>query len=472
MTKVIQVLMQEYKSTVMTKAFVLGAVIFPLVFYTLIIIIPNVIDSEPPQLKGTLAVYDANTASRAFDAIEEQLNPEMIQAQKNELEQLRDPDNSDSDAQRQEMVEQARSAGGEAAVIAMELFGGGNPFLDQPVPDVTLEFADLESEETLDDLRERMQALIRAGDLLGYLEIKEGGSQAMERGGVTLYTGPGLHAENQSALRRAVRQGIVESRWSHAVAYAADMMNMMPPSIELKTVTETGEAKSIGEAMFLVPLAFMMLLWISTFTGGQYLLMSTVEEKSSRVMEVMLSAVSSMQMMTGKILGQGAVAATMLAIYLTVSLLALDKYNLLHLIEFRDVIIFIPYFIMAFLIVACMMASVGSAVNDVREASAMMTPAMMVLIIPFLVMMPVIQAPNSMLAQVLSFIPPFTPFIMAMRLGSNQDIAMWQVGATLVIGFASVYVLMKAAAKVFRIGVLMYGKPPNFKTLVKWVWQA
>lgn len=471
MSKVIQVFKQEYKSTVMTKAFVLGAIVFPAVFYSLMIIIPNVISSEPPQLKGTVALYDAN-ASNAFYSIQDSFDPESIQQQKDVWARFNREDGSDADESRDELVKQARAAGGTAAVLAMRVLGGGNPFLGQPVPDVTLEEAVVAEGSTLDDLRAEMQNRIRDGSLLAFVEIRRGGLQPLQTDGVVVYTGPNMHAENQSALLYAVRLGILKARWPDDLTFAQAQMNVTPPLVETKTVTETGEAKSIGEAMFLVPLAFMMLLWISTFTGGQYLLMSTVEEKSSRVMEVMLSAVSSMQMMTGKILGQGAVAASMLAIYLTVGLLALDKYELLHLIEYRDLAVFIPFFIMAFLIVACMMASVGSAVNDVREASAMMTPAMMVLIIPFLVMMPVIQAPNSTLSTVLSFIPPFTPFIMAMRLGSNQDIATWQIAATLVIGYASVFFLIKMSAKVFRIGVLMYGKPPTLKTLVKWVWQA
>ncbi|MFW5653056.1 MAG: ABC transporter permease, partial [Planctomycetota bacterium] len=90
----------------------------------------------------------------------------------------------------------------------------------------------------------------------------------------------------------------------------------------------------------------------------------------------------------------------------------------------------------------------------------------------FIVMIPVIENPNSTLSVVLSFVPPLTPFIMAMRLGSNQVIPMWEVAGTLVIGFAAVLLFIYAAAKIFRIGVLMYGKPPNLKTMMRWVVQA
>ena len=179
-----------------------------------------------------------------------------------------------------------------------------------------------------------------------------------------------------------------------------------------------------------------------------------------------------MQMMTGKILGQGAVAFTMLAVYMIVGLAALDRYDYLYLVPMDKLVIFVPYFFMAFLFVACMMATVGAAVNDVREANALLGPAMMVLIIPFLLIMPIIDNPNSTLAVVTSFIPPLTPFIMAIRLGGAQDIPMWQIVATMVIGWLAVLGGMWFTAKVFRIGVLMYGKPPNLKTLLLWVRQA
>ena len=86
--------------------------------------------------------------------------------------------------------------------------------------------------------------------------------------------------------------------------------------------------------------------------------------------------------------------------------------------------------------------------------------------------MPVIRAPNSTLSTTLSFIPPISPFIMIMRIATPEPVPGWQIAASILINLIGVAVLLWFAAKVFRVGLLMYGKPPNLKTLIKWVRMA
>jgi ABC-2 type transport system permease protein len=97
---------------------------------------------------------------------------------------------------------------------------------------------------------------------------------------------------------------------------------------------------------------------------------------------------------------------------------------------------------------------------------------MIVMVIPMVLWLPISRNPNGMFAQVVSFLPPISPFVMVVRLAGSEKIPFWQVPATIAIGVASMAFMAWAAAKIFRIGVLMYGKPPNFKTLVRWVRMA
>ena len=127
---------------------------------------------------------------------------------------------------------------------------------------------------------------------------------------------------------------------------------------------------------------------------------------------------------------------------------------------------------MAFFFIACMMASIGSAVNEMREAQALMGPVMMIVMLPLLAWMPIVKSPNGSFATIASFVPPMTPFVMALRLGTNQVIPIWQIAATLVIGFAAMLIFIWLTAKIFRIGILMHGKAPNFMTLLCWIRQA
>jgi ABC-2 type transport system permease protein len=131
------------------------------------------------------------------------------------------------------------------------------------------------------------------------------------------------------------------------------------------------------------------------------------------------------------------------------------------------------YFVMAYVFVSTMMASVGSAVNDLREAQSLITPAMLVLTLPMMLWLPISEQPNGWIATIFSFIPPVIPFVMVLRItASSEPIATWQVVLSLVWGFAWVGVFIWAGAKIFRVGVLMQGKPPTPRELLKWIRMA
>jgi ABC-2 type transport system permease protein len=132
-------------------------------------------------------------------------------------------------------------------------------------------------------------------------------------------------------------------------------------------------------------------------------------------------------------------------------------------------IYFVIFFILAFFMIASMMAAIGSAVNEMREAQALLGPVMIVLVIPMILWMPIMRNPNSLFAQICSFIPPINPFVMVLRLGGSEKIPHWQVLLSIGVGVAGSVFAAWAAGKVFRIGVLMYGKPPNLPTLIRWV---
>jgi ABC-2 type transport system permease protein len=101
-----------------------------------------------------------------------------------------------------------------------------------------------------------------------------------------------------------------------------------------------------------------------------------------------------------------------------------------------------------------------------------MMPVILTIMVPYMLWLPISRDPNSTLATVLSFVPPINPFVMMLRLTASTPPPAWQVWLSILVGVVGVYLAVKTAAKVFRIGVLMYGKPPNFKTLVKWVRMA
>ena len=241
---------------------------------------------------------------------------------------------------------------------------------------------------------------------------------------------------------------------------------------ESRTVTAEGERATNIAMNTLMPMAFMMLLFMSVMTSGQYLLTSTVEEKSNRVVEVLLSAVSAMELMTGKILGQMAVGLLILALYAGLGLLALVSFATLGLLDPMLIVFLLIFYVLAFFTFASLMAAVGAAVNEMREAQSLMMPIMMLLMVPLMLWLPLSREPNSMLAVVLSFVPPLSSFVMLLRMASQSPPPMWQVWVSIAIAAGGVYGAAWFAAKVFRVGLLMYGKPPTFGTLVRWARMA
>jgi ABC-2 type transport system permease protein len=197
--------------------------------------------------------------------------------------------------------------------------------------------------------------------------------------------------------------------------------------------------------------------------------MSTIEEKSNRVMEVLLSALSPFQLIAGKILGHGGVGLLIGVVYSSLGIAALIAASWTNLIDALDLVYLGVFFIMAYLMIASIMTAVGSAVSDLREANTLITPVMIVVMIPLILWMPISQAPNGGLAVAFSFIPPAIPFVMILRVTADEAVPAWQIPATILWGYACVLGMIWMAAKIFRIGVLMYGKPPSPLQLLKWV---
>jgi ABC-2 type transport system permease protein len=248
-----------------------------------------------------------------------------------------------------------------------------------------------------------------------------------------------------------------------------------------RTVSATGEQAAVSTKDRLrqnAPMVFVYLLWISVFTISQQLLLSTIEEKSTRISEVLLSSISPVQMMGGKIMGAAATGLLMISTWVLTAFLA-TKYLPRMLgapsgMDFSGIMSdpafvagFIVYFLLGYLFYAAILVGIGSVVNTIQEAQALMTPIMMVLMLPLLAMIPIGRDPNGAFAKVMSYIPPFTPFVMMNRAAGPPTLMEYVLTTLLLLG-AVVFTLW-AGAKVFRIGILMTGKPPKATEILQWI---
>ena len=273
-------------------------------------------------------------------------------------------------------------------------------------------------------------------------------------------------------LRSLIQAAVVAVRFQQAdppvdPQYVASLQREVPvESIDVRT----GEAgKDDVFVRVLVPFAFMFLLFMGIMQISYGLLTSVIEEKTSRVVEVLLSAVSPVQLMAGKIIGMVLVGVLLLCVWGGVGYFAAQARGYGHLVMGQLLIYAALYFVPAFLLFSAILGAIGSACNTLKEAQAMASPITIMNLIPMMLWFPISQNPGSLFAVVLSYIPPITPFVMILRISADPDTPTWQVITTLIILWLSVVAMIWAAGKIFRVGVLMYGKPPTLGELLHWV---
>jgi ABC-2 type transport system permease protein len=291
-----------------------------------------------------------------------------------------------------------------------------------------------------------------------------------ELGSYDLYVPARQDNRAEVVVHSLLREAILDARAAARGLDRAELARVMTvPRVRSVTVGDDGERDTVFGLNIAVPMAFMVLLFMGVMFAGQGMLTSTVEEKSNRVIEVLLSAASPMQLMGGKLLGHMGISMIAIGLYLGLGLALLASFSLFGLLDLTLIPYLVIFFLIAFFTLGSLMMAVGAAVNDMREAQSMQAPLIWILVLPWLLWMPILRDPNGPIAIVTSFVPPLNPFGMLLRLASASPPPAWQVWLSIAIGIAGVLGAVWIAAKVFRIGILMFGKAPDFRTLVRWL---
>ena len=438
LSRVRSVAWREFRHTALTKSFVFGVLVMPIVMIGLFALVPLLLDRETPPLEGTIAIVDADGKVAAeLDAEFRGMagRPTDPLAAFGGLGEAMAANPQDLDVFRGEVRVTVRREGDPAATDALA-------------------------------------AEVRDGKLLALATVAPGAIEPGATGGLSLLVRNDSGPKHTRLYERALKDAAVKARLAGGGEEFARINRLLErPPVATSRVSPEGETnREVANARMIIPVAFMMLLWIVTFTCGQFLLTTTIEEKGNRVMEVLLSAVSPMQLLGGKILGQAMVAAVMLLMYGGMIGVGLSALAMLDLIGWELIAYLVLYFVMAYFMVSAMMVAVGGAVTNLQEAQALMTPVMLVMIVPMMLWMPVSDSPNGTIATVTSLIPPLVPFIMILRVSTaTEPVATWQVVASLVIGYGGVFAMVWAASRIFRVGILMQGKPPTPRELLRWV---
>ncbi len=252
-----------------------------------------------------------------------------------------------------------------------------------------------------------------------------------------------------------------------------------PIDPEYFTLNEKGlKSEDSGFTIILLPLVFSMLFSISIFASSGFLLQSVIEEKENRIMEVILSSVSHKDLLTGKIIGLGALGLTQVFIYLTIAAVILLINPLALYLIISQIHISIPllaagiiYFILGYIVFAGIMAGVGAIATTSREGQQIAVIFSLTASFPFMFSQFIITNPNEIFAKALSIFPLTSPITMIMRL-SITDVPLYEIIISIIVLVFSAYLTIEISVRIFRASLLMYGKKPTIKELIKYVRQG
>ncbi|MFC1678862.1 ABC transporter permease [Elusimicrobiota bacterium] len=338
----------------------------------------------------------------------------------------------------------------------------------------------LEAAPEGDPLRARksLEPLVASGKYLGILVIDDRDGRAKPR----------FYAKNLSdfssiiALKEALRDAVIGLRLERSklpVKKAALDLLLAPVDMETFQISKSGEAKKKGltQAYYGV-FIFVFILYMSIVMYGGAVMRGIIEEKSSRIMEVLLGSLTSEQLMSGKILGIGLVGLTQIAVYaLTAGMLRLyvaasgidaSWVGMLDTFSILNMFYFVFFFLLGYFIYTSMFAVAGAVSNTEQDAQHLQTPMILALAVPMATTFYFVANPDSIAAVVLSLIPFFAPVVMFMRVSVMPPPA-WQVALSIGLMLAAIVLLLKGAARVFRVGILMYGKRPTLPEIFRWV---
>jgi ABC-2 type transport system permease protein len=442
---------REFIATVTTRGFIVGLLIVPVMMALVSVVAPRLMQQRGSQVRGQVAVIDpTGQVTRDLRAA---LDPRAIADRR---------------------VQAARRALGALPPAVRAMAGGAGAVESATIgaiPDLEVvegpPGADAQQQKAW--LAEPSQASRHLAVVVVHQDAVSLGEGRSEYGTYDLYVPVGLDDRVETVIHESVREAMIAARMRSQDLdrdrVEAIVRVARRPSV---TVTRNGERATVGGFNRALPFVFVGLLVFSVMTGGQGLVTSMVEEKSSRVIEVLLSAVSPFELMAGKILGQMCVSLVVLALYIGLGLVVLASFTMLGLLSPSLVFYLIVFFVITYLTIGSAMVAVGSAVNEMREAQSLMMPVVLLMMLPWVFAGPIAREPNSAFSVMMSFLPPVNTFAMLLRLTSTAPPPAWQVWLTIAIGIAGVGAAVWCASRIFRIGLLMHGKPPDAATLLRW----
>ena len=489
---------REYLDTVKTKFFWISTLLVPIIFVAVAILIGFLSSSSDLQkyvvidesnrfaeqvrvanLRSEITTFVSN--SRRIDPITAGIPADLLDAvrETNEtdgrtsfielvLAQLLDDPTPESGSL--ELREQARQLAdwwkaNESRLGSLELGLLREKFLELSLPDLS---------------QRELNEKLNRGEIQGYFMIPENVLESNEGlRFIAIGTGTStdqLESHYQSRLEFEVKKARVDS-----LAITQENYNWIqkPVRFNFQRTTETGGTQEVSESDRIeqyIPMAFVYVMWFVVFLGSASLINSTVEEKNSKVVEVLLSSMNAAQLMYGKVIGSGASILTMLGVWIGMILvtfliipIALDLpvsvwavFDVVKPIYFAK---FTLYALLGFAMFAPLMSAIGATASSLKAAQALITPFTMVMVVPLMLMFFITDDTDSMLAQTFTFIPIYTPFSLMMRAATPPHFMIELLAVAIAV--VTAYALNLMSIRLFERAILREGPTPTYGQLLQ-----
>ncbi|MCK5817485.1 MAG: ABC transporter permease [Candidatus Marinimicrobia bacterium] len=299
----------------------------------------------------------------------------------------------------------------------------------------------------------------------------------MNNAEINIYHDENVGLEEISKLKGAMRQYSMEKRIVALGMTKEDMDYVLErPDITIYEVGESGDAvKSNLIVRYGVPGVFLWLLVMGIVMSSSMLISGVIEERSNRILEIMMSSIKPNQLMMGKILGIGMLGVIQITIYLVIILIFSLYGGTMLNIDLSPGDVFTPnilwyflYFIMGYFMYAALYVSLGSLFDNEREAQQSVGYLSLFAVLPIMLIQPIIMNPGTPLTGILSFIPLTTPFMMILKIGMLSA-PLWEILLMMLYLLAWIAAISWAGSKIFRTTLLMYGKRATLKEIIQWI---
>jgi ABC-2 type transport system permease protein len=446
MTKLLAIIKREYVQRVRARMFIVTTLLGPLMV-ALFTVVPQMILNNSG---GTTRIGVVDQTGRLYDRIESSIVEEEQRSQSESMDSMP----SGTPIQGNNAIDSARKSSRHALRLERIELSGSQ--------------AEIES-----ILNQR----IAQNQLDGYIILP---ADVLRTGQALFYTKNLSDLFTKEALEDRVSDAVIEQRMIDS-NISPQVLKANSEPVTLRALKAGSEGKEDRGSEFVFVFIVGFLIYITILMYGQMVLGAIVEEKETRIAEMLFSSVRSSTLMMGKLIGVSLVALTQFAIWgLALGAFALYGVGMLAaqgvpvpLPHIRPVaaVYFVLFFLMGYFLYASIYTLLGSMVTTAQEGGQLAVPVVLILVIGFYFAFPIISNPDSPFAFWISLVPFFAPITMLVRIVTVTP-PLWQIALSLVIGCAAIAFFLWLASRIYRVGMLMYGKRATIPEVVRWVRQA